>query len=66
MGRLTERFDDAMVYASQLHRTQIRKGTTIPYVSHLMAVASLVLGIGAGALAARRLARTPPLVLFGR
>jgi hypothetical protein len=27
---------------------------------------SLVLGIGAGALAARRLARTPPLALFGR
>jgi len=25
-----------------------------------------VLGIGAGALAARRLARTPPLTLFGR
>jgi putative ABC transport system permease protein len=27
---------------------------------------SLALGIGAGALAARRLARTPPLTLFGR
>jgi hypothetical protein len=26
----------------------------------------LLLGIGAGALAARRLARTPPLTLFGR
>jgi (p)ppGpp synthase/HD superfamily hydrolase len=46
MGQLSERFDQAMVYASQLHRTQLRKGTTIPYVSHLMGVASLVLEHG--------------------
>jgi (p)ppGpp synthase/HD superfamily hydrolase len=43
---LTERFDDALSYASRLHRAQRRKGTDIPYVSHLMAVAALVLEHG--------------------
>lgn len=38
----SERFDDALVYAHSLHREQTRKGTAIPYVSHLLAVASLV------------------------
>ena len=36
------RFDDALVYASQLHREQIRKGSGIPYVTHLLAVAVIV------------------------
>jgi (p)ppGpp synthase/HD superfamily hydrolase len=43
---LTARFDDALTYASALHRAQIRKGTAIPYVSHLMAVSALVLEHG--------------------
>jgi (p)ppGpp synthase/HD superfamily hydrolase len=43
---LTERFDDAFRYAHRLHRIQIRKGTPIPYISHLMAVAALVLENG--------------------
>jgi (p)ppGpp synthase/HD superfamily hydrolase len=38
----TDRFDDAFHLASSLHRTQTRKGTATPYVTHLMAVASLV------------------------
>lgn len=38
----TERFDRALVYASQVHRLQIRKGSGVPYVNHLLAVASLV------------------------
>jgi len=44
---LTERFEAALVYAARLHRTQKRKGTEIPYVSHLLAVASIVLEHGA-------------------
>ena len=36
------RFDDALVYASQLHREQIRKGSGVPYVTHLLAVAAIV------------------------
>jgi (p)ppGpp synthase/HD superfamily hydrolase len=44
---LTERFDEALAYASAAHRTQPRKGTDIPYVSHLLGVCSLALEAGA-------------------
>ena len=40
-------FDEALAYASDLHREQRRKGTAIPYVSHLLAVCSLALEMGA-------------------
>src|SRR5215831_5244587 len=43
---LTHRFDEAFQYAHGLHRTQTRKGTTVPYISHLMAVAALVIEHG--------------------
>ncbi|TPG13204.1 HD domain-containing protein [Sphingomonas oligophenolica] len=44
---LTDRFDDALSYASRLHREQRRKGTDIPYVAHLLGVASIALENGA-------------------
>lgn len=44
---LTERFDDALGYASRLHRTQVRKGSEIPYVSHLLGVAAIAIELGA-------------------
>lgn len=44
---LTDRFDDALAYASRIHRDQIRKGADIPYVSHLLGVASIALEAGA-------------------
>jgi GTP pyrophosphokinase len=40
---LTDRFDEALVYASRHHRRQLRKGGRIPYVAHLLAVAGIVL-----------------------
>ncbi len=40
---LTERFDSALLFASRLHRHQMRKGGDVPYMSHLLGVASLVL-----------------------
>jgi GTP pyrophosphokinase len=43
---LTERFDRALALASEHHRRQLRKGTAIPYVSHLLGVTSLVLEMG--------------------
>src|SRR6056297_647245 len=43
---LTHRFDDALCLAARLHRTHFRKGTTIPYLSHLLAVSALVLEYG--------------------
>jgi hypothetical protein len=45
---LGERFERAFVYASHVHGGQTRKSTTIPYVSHLLGVASLVLEDGGG------------------
>jgi (p)ppGpp synthase/HD superfamily hydrolase len=37
-----EKFEHALLYASRLHRDQVRKGTSTPYITHLMAVASIV------------------------
>ena len=44
---LTDPFDRALAYASHLHRAQRRKGSEIPYVSHLLAVAAIALDNGA-------------------
>ncbi|MEO0872303.1 MAG: HD domain-containing protein [Pseudomonadota bacterium] len=44
---LTDRFDEALAYASRIHRTQIRTGSGIPYVSHLLGVTALALEFGA-------------------
>ena len=43
---LTERFQRAFALASEIHARQLRKGTRIPYVAHLMSVAALVLEHG--------------------
>ncbi len=43
MPALTARYSEALSYAHDLHREQLRKGGSIPYVSHLLAVSSLVL-----------------------
>ena len=43
---MTSRFEQALMFAAQLHRKQRRKGSSIPYVSHLLAVASLVIEHG--------------------
>jgi (p)ppGpp synthase/HD superfamily hydrolase len=40
---LTDRFASAMNYARHLH-IERRKGTRIPYMAHLLGVASLVMG----------------------
>jgi (p)ppGpp synthase/HD superfamily hydrolase len=40
---LTERFDDALHFATRHHARQLRKGTPIPYAAHLLATSSLVL-----------------------
>jgi (p)ppGpp synthase/HD superfamily hydrolase len=36
------RFEEALVFAARLHREQVRKGSGVPYINHLLAVASLV------------------------
>ncbi|MCO4771628.1 MAG: HD domain-containing protein [Deltaproteobacteria bacterium] len=43
---LSPRFADAAAWAATLHAGQLRKGTTVPYISHPLAVASIVLEHG--------------------
>ena len=43
---LSQRFHDAARLATELHAGQTRKGTQIPYVSHLLAVTALVIEYG--------------------
>jgi GTP pyrophosphokinase len=40
------RFEDALIYAHQLHARQTRKGTTIPYIAHLLAATAIVIENG--------------------
>ncbi len=44
---LSERFSEALTYATRLHAKQIRKGSGIPYIAHLLGVASIALEYGA-------------------
>src|SRR3989442_8248644 len=44
---LSDRFDQALVCAARKQVKQQRKGTTIPYVAHLLGVASIALTYGA-------------------
>jgi (p)ppGpp synthase/HD superfamily hydrolase len=46
MTVLTERFARAVDYARIAHAGQTRKGTDIPYLTHLLSVASLVIEFG--------------------
>jgi (p)ppGpp synthase/HD superfamily hydrolase len=42
----SHRFVDALQYAANAHQAQKRKGTEIPYVGHLLGVASIVIDAG--------------------
>lgn len=44
---LGQRFEDALVYAAKLHARQVRKGSGVPYIAHLIGVASIALEYGA-------------------
>jgi len=43
---LSMRFEQACLWAMSIHRNDFRKGTTIPYVSHLFGTCALVLADG--------------------
>jgi (p)ppGpp synthase/HD superfamily hydrolase len=47
-AQLGPRFNEAFLYAAEKHVTQKRKKTNVPYISHLMSVAALVLEAGGG------------------
>jgi GTP pyrophosphokinase len=44
--KLSPLFEAAIQFALTAHKNQLRKGTQVPYVSHLLAVASIVLDYG--------------------
>lgn len=64
LGFVTAAFVNA--HYQSVYRTPLRFAIITPSTVGYSVLLSLVLGIGAGALAARRLARTAPLTLFGR
>jgi (p)ppGpp synthase/HD superfamily hydrolase len=43
---LTDRFQDALLFAAQVHARDRRKGTIIPYIAHLLGVCALILTDG--------------------
>ena len=45
-AKLTTKFEQALIYATQLHANQTRKVDKIPYISHLMSVSALILEAG--------------------
>ena len=45
--QMTPRFASALAYACEIHAGQLRKGTDIPYISHLLGVTSIALDHGA-------------------
>jgi (p)ppGpp synthase/HD superfamily hydrolase len=47
MTFLTNRFTEALKFATELHADQLRKNSGIPYISHLLGAASIALEYGA-------------------
>ena len=45
-AKSTTKFEQALIYATQLHANQTRKVDKIPYISHLMSVSALILEAG--------------------
>jgi len=41
-----ELFDKALIFAARAHRSQYRKGTDIPYITHPMAMAAMLVEMG--------------------
>ncbi|WP_427163028.1 HD domain-containing protein [Aliinostoc sp. HNIBRCY26] len=44
---LSQRFSQALIYATELHASQVRKGSGVPYIAHLLGVTSIALEYGA-------------------
>lgn len=45
---LSDRYQEAMNFAFKHHRNQLRKGSGVPYMTHLMSVSALVMEHGGG------------------
>ena len=45
--KLSEKFEEALVYATQAHCNQMRKQTGIPYIAHILGVTAIAMEYGA-------------------
>jgi (p)ppGpp synthase/HD superfamily hydrolase len=45
--KISEKFEEALVYATQAHGNQMRKKTGIPFVAHILGVTAIALEYGA-------------------
>src|SRR5206468_11929753 len=45
--KLSEKFEEALIYATRAHGNQTRKKTGIPYIAHILAVTAIALEYGA-------------------
>src|SRR5438105_13307114 len=45
--KLSEKFEQALIYATRVHVNQMRKKTGIPYVAHILGVTAIALEYGA-------------------
>jgi (p)ppGpp synthase/HD superfamily hydrolase len=46
MPAYSQRYDDALIFAAQAHRDQLRKGTDIPYIMHPFHVSAMLIRYG--------------------
>lgn len=47
MNKVSERFEEALVYATRLHCNQTRKKTGVPYIAHILGVTAIAMEYGA-------------------
>jgi (p)ppGpp synthase/HD superfamily hydrolase len=45
--KLSEKFEEALIYATRAHENQTRKKTGIPYIAHILGVTAIALEYGA-------------------
>src|SRR5437899_11782847 len=45
--KVSRRFENALVYATRIHRGQLRKKTKIPYIAHILGVTAIAMEYGA-------------------
>src|SRR3954471_5717651 len=45
--KLSEKFEDALIYATHAHGDQMRKKTGIPFVAHILGVSAIAMEYGA-------------------
>jgi (p)ppGpp synthase/HD superfamily hydrolase len=50
--KMSEKFEEALVYATRLHCNQARKKTGVPYVAHILGVTAIAMDYGANEIEA--------------